>query len=199
MSQVVLSVIPILALLLAVMHGIEGFRWQGLLGAVLALAGVAIVFGERLGTAVPPLSLIAILGGAVAIAEGTVVVKLLPGSHPVAGSAVAMAVGAVLLVAASLAIGERWSLPATAAALGALAYLVVIGSVVVFVLFLLVVTRWTASATSYVWPLLPLVAVPVSALVLRERVTPLLVVGGALVVAGVYVGAFAPPIWKHAR
>ena len=199
MSQVVLAVIPILALLLAVLHGVERFRWQGLLGAALALAGVSVVFGERLGGAVPAVSLLAILGGAVAIAEGTVAVKRLPGSHPVAGNAVAMAVGAALLLGASLVAREPWSLPDSVAAWGALLYLVAVGSVVVFVLFIFVVIRWTASATSYVWPLLPLVAVPVSAVVLRERVTPLLVVGGALVAAGVYIGAFASPVRRSAR
>ena len=116
-----------------------------------------------------------------------------------AGNAVAMAVGATLLFGASLATREAWSLPDSPAAWGSLVYLVVVGSVVVFVLFLFVVARWTASATSYVWPLLPFVAVPVSAVLLRERVTPLLIVGGALVVAGVYIGAFAPAFGRLAR
>ena len=198
MSQVVLAVVPMLALLLAVVHGVEPYRWQGLMGAALALAGVSVVFGERLG-GVPVGILLAILAGAAAIAEGTVVVKRLPGSHPVAGNAVAMAVGATLLFGASLATREAWSLPDSPAAWGSLVYLVVVGSVVVFVLFLFVVARWTASATSYVWPLLPFVAVPVSAVLLRERVTPLLIVGGALVVAGVYIGAFAPAFGRLAR
>lgn len=199
MTQVILAVVPLIALLLAVAHGIERFRWQGLAGALLALVGVAIVFGERLGEALPPVLLLAILAGAAAIAEGTVVAKRFPGSHPVAGNAVAMAVGGGLLFAASAVAGEPWQLPASATVWLALAYLVVIGSVVVFVLFLFIVSRWTASATSYVWPMLPLVAVPVSAVVLRERVTPLLLVGGAFVVAGVYLGAFAPPIRRPDR
>jgi drug/metabolite transporter (DMT)-like permease len=69
---------------------------------------------------------------------------------------------------------------------------VLIGSVVVFVLYLRVVERWTASATSYVWPLLPLVAVPFSAAMTGEPISPQLVLGGAVVVLGVYLGAFAP-------
>lgn len=199
MSQVVLAVVPLLALLLAVAHRIERFQLQGLAGSVLALAGVMVVFGERLGSALPVVVVLAILAGAVAIAEGTVAVKRFPRSHPVAGNAIAMAVGAALHLGASVLLGERWLLPAEAVSWLSLAYLVVIGSVVVFVLFLYVVGRWTASATSYVWPLLPLVAVPVSAVLLDERVTPLLLAGGALVVFGVYIGAFAPPIARLAR
>ncbi len=191
MTQVVLAVVPLLAFLLAAAHGVERFRWRGLFGALLALSGVVVVFGDRLGGSLSSVVLLAIGGGALAIAEGTVVVKRFPGGHPVSANAVAMGVGAVLLLAASILAGEAWTLPQRAEIWGALAYLASIGSVVVFVLFLFLVSRWTASATSYVWPLLPLVAVPVSALVLRERVTPLLLLGGALVVLGVYVGAFA--------
>lgn len=199
MSQIVLAVVPLLALLLAVAHRIERFRLQGLAGSVLALAGVVVVFGERLGSALPAVVVLAILAGAVAIAEGTVVVKRFPGSHPVASNAIAMAVGAGLHLGASVLLGEQRLLPAEAVSWLWLAYLVVGGSVVVFVLFLYVVGRWTASATSYVWPLLPLVAIPVSAVLLDERVTPLLLAGGALVVLGVYIGAFAPPIARLAR
>jgi drug/metabolite transporter (DMT)-like permease len=192
MTQVVLAVVPLAALLLAVAHGTERLRWQGLAGAVLAVVGVAFVFGERLGTVLPAVVLLAILGGALGIAYGTVVAKRFPGSHPVPGNAVAMAIGAALLVVASMGLAEPWTLLDSTGAWAWFAYLVVIGSVVVFVLFLYVVSRWTASATSYVWPLLPLVAIPFSALVTREPVTPRLLVGGAFVLAGVYLGAFAP-------
>jgi len=194
MTQVVLSVVPLAAFLLAVAHRTERFRWQGFAGAVLAVVGVAFVFGERLGTALPGVVLLAILGGALGIAEGTVVAKRFPGSHPVAGNAIAMGVGAVLLCVASSVVAEPWALVDSVGAWLWFAYLVIIGSVVVFVLFLFVVSRWTASATSYVWPLLPLVAIPFSAVVTREPVTPRLLVGGAFVLVGVYLGAFAPAL-----
>lgn len=199
LTQVILAVVPLAALLLAVAHRVERFRWQGIAGALLALAGVMLVFGDRIGGAASLVPLLAVLGGAIGIAEGSVAVKRFPGSHPVAGNAVAMGVGAGLLLAVSLLAGEPRLLPDTPRAWLALSYLVVVGSVVVFVLFLYVIARWTASATSYVWPLLPLVAIPFSALVTGERLTPLLLAGGLLVVSGVYVGAFAPPIRRPAR
>ncbi|HET9416161.1 MAG TPA: DMT family transporter [Candidatus Limnocylindria bacterium] len=192
MTQVVLAVVPLAALLLAVAHHTEPLGWRPLIGAVLAVLGVAFVFGERLGSALPAAVLLAILGGALGIAYGTVVAKRFPGSHPVAGNAVAMGVGSALILGASMVVSEPWTLLDSTGAWLWFGYLVVIGSVVVFVLFLYVVGRWTASATSYVWPLLPLVAIPFSALVTRESVTPRLVVGGAFVLAGVYLGAFAP-------
>jgi drug/metabolite transporter (DMT)-like permease len=199
MTQVILAVVPLVALLLAVAHGVETFSWQALAGALLAVAGVAVVFAERLGTALPGFVLLAILGGAIGVAEGTVLVKRFPRGDPIAGNAIAMAVAAVLLIVVSLIASERWSLPSSAPSWSALIYLTSIGSVAVFGLFLYVVGRWTASATSYMWPLLPLVAVPFSALVVGESVTPLLLVGGVLVGAGVYVGAVAPTLEGEAR
>jgi drug/metabolite transporter (DMT)-like permease len=75
----------------------------------------------------------------------------------------------------------------------ALAYLVVFGSVVVFILVLYVLERWTASATSYTFLLTPLVAIVLGALLLDEQVRPTFLLGGVLVLAGVYVGAFYKP------
>ena len=196
MTQVILSVVPLLALLLATAHGVEPFRRQGLAGALLAASGVAIVFGDRLGGELPVIVLLAILGGALGVAEGTVAVKRFPSGDPVTANAIAMIVATSILLATSMIAGEAWSLPATPGTWTALIYVVAVGSVVVFVMFLYVVSRWTASATSFVWPLFPLVAVPFSALILGESITPMLLLGAALVVIGVYVGAFAPPLGR---
>lgn len=50
--------------------------------------------------------------------------------------------------------------------------------------------RWTASAVSYSNPLVPLLALPLAALLAGETMTIWLVVGGAIIVVGVYLGAF---------
>lgn len=195
MAQVIIALAPLLTLLLAVAHRLERFRWQGLIGSLVAVAGVAIVFGERLGGGAAPLvSMLAILAAAFAIAESGVLVKQFPRSHPVAHNAVAMGVGAVILFALALLTGERMSLPQEQTTLLAVAYLVVVGSVIVFVLFLYVIERWSASSTSYSLLLMPLITVAASAVLLNEPVTIGLLVGGALVLAGVYVGAFAPSL-----
>ena len=71
----------------------------------------------------------------------------------------------------------------------ALAYLVLIGSVVVFNLYLQVLSRWTASATSYSFLLIPVATVVVAAWILGEVVTATFVVGALLALAGVWIGA----------
>lgn len=65
------------------------------------------------------------------------------------------------------------------------------GSVVLFGLYLFVLRRWTASAVSYVTLLMPLVAVPFAAALISEEVSPPFLVGAAIALVGVYVGAFA--------
>ena len=58
--------------------------------------------------------------------------------------------------------------------------------------------RWTASATSYAFLLFPLVAIALGAVLFEEPVQPSFLLGGAVVVAGVYVGAIYRP-WAAAE
>ena len=191
-AQVILALAPLLTLLLAVGQGLERFRWQSLAGALLAILGIATIFADRLGSGVPIASMLAIVGAAACMAETNVVVKRFPKCHPAANNAIAMGIGAATLVALSLLAGESRALPTAAATWTAVAYISLVGSVGVFSLFLYVISRWTASATSYVMLLMPLVAVAASAALAGEAITPAFLLGGAIVLAGVYVGAFAP-------
>jgi drug/metabolite transporter (DMT)-like permease len=191
LATVVLALVPLLTLFFAFAHGLESFRWRGLLGALLAVGGIALAFLEQPKGDVPLLSLLAVAAGAASMAEGTVVVKQFPKSDPVVSNALAMTVGAAMVFALSLVVGEPRQLPVRPTTWYAILYLAIPGGVAVFSLFLFVIRRWTASATSYQFVLLPFVAVTVAALLLGETVTPAFGLGGALVLAGVWVGAFA--------
>ncbi len=189
-AQVLIALTPLLTFGLAIVHGQERFRAQGLLGAVIALAGVAFVFADQVSANVPVASLVLVLLGTVCIAETGVIAKWIPRSDPFATNAVAMLTGAAILVVLSLAAGEPWVLPTQAATWAAIAYLVVPGSVVMFALYLYTLERWTASAVSYLTLLLPLVTVSLAAVLIGERPSPSFVLGGLVILAGVYVGAF---------
>ena len=193
-AQIILALVPLLTLLLAVGQGIECFRVQSLAGSLLAIVGVAFVFAERLSAEVPLLALLAIVGAAFSIAQANVVVKRFPRSDPTANNAVAMGTGALMLFALALVFGDPVRVPTEPSTWLALGYLVVVGSVIVFSMYLYVIVRWTASATSYALLLMPLVAVAVAAAWLGEQITPAVIAGGALVLAGVYLGAFAPSV-----
>ena len=145
-----------------------------------------------LGTSVPLGSLLAAVASAVCIAQAAVLVRRFPAVHPVTMNAVGMATGAALLVAGSLLTGEPRPLPQRAATWAAVGYLVVVGSVVVFVLYLLVLRYWAASRAAYAFVLIPFVTVVLSAWLDNEPLGAALLLGGLLVLAGVYVGALRP-------
>jgi drug/metabolite transporter (DMT)-like permease len=189
-TMVVLAIVPLLTFLFAVAQKVEPFNLRALIGALMAAGGIAIVFGGNIGS-VSALALAALLGSALCIAQVPIVVKTFPRVHPVVENGIGMAVGGALLLILSLALSEPRVIPADPWVQGSFIYLVLIGSIGVFLLYLFVLGRWTASASSYILLLAPLAAAVVGYLILGEAVSLTLVAGGALVVLGVYVGAIA--------
>jgi drug/metabolite transporter (DMT)-like permease len=192
-GSVLLALVPLATLLLAALQRQERLRVVAVAGTLVALVGVALMSRAPLRESLPLLSLLAALGSALCIAQATVLVRRFPPVHPVTMTAVAMTAGAAVLLAGSVLAGESLALPRRTATWFALGYLVVVGSVVVFVLFLFVLRHWAASRTAYVYVLVPFVTVALSAWLDDEPVGAGLVLGGLLVLSGVYVGALRPP------
>ena len=192
LAQVVIAIAPLATYFLALAHRQERWQMRPVVGSLLALAGIAVVFREQVSAAVPLLPLLAIVATAICAAEATVLAKALPPVHIVSLNAVAMAIGTGFLAALAFAAGERPSLPTRLDTWLAFWYLVLIGTVAVFVLFLFVLRRWTASGTSYSFVLTPFVTVAVSVWLAHEAITWAFLLGGALVIIGVYIGALAP-------
>ena len=186
-AAVVLAAGPLLTLLLAVVHGMERLSGGALVGALVALVGSVVIFFQP-GSVSFGWRSFALLGVAALCASESVVVSKLAGQHPVVTNFVGMSVGSVVLLVAAGVAGERFALPAEDETQLAVAYLVA-ATVGLFLLVLFVVQRWTASATSYSFVLMPVVAVALGALVADEAIAVTTVVGGAIVCAGVYVGA----------
>jgi drug/metabolite transporter (DMT)-like permease len=189
-GSVLIAITPLLTFGLAIAQRQEKFRTQGLVGALVALAGIAIVFAEQVGDDIPLGSLVLVLIGAVAIAESGIILKAVPRSDPFATNAVAMLTGGALLLVVSAAIGENRPLPVKGQTWAAIGYLVVFGSVALFTLYVYVLQRWTASAVSYATLLFPFVGVTVATVLTGETFSPWFFVGGAVMLAGVYIGAF---------
>jgi len=194
-AMVILAVVPLLTMFFAAAHRLEPLRLKGVVGSLVALGGIALIASERVGNHSATLEgLIAIGLAAAAMAETNVVVKLLPRPHPVVNNAIGQTVGAVVLFALALLTGEPLTLPTHPQTWAALAYVVVPGTIVLFIAFLVVIERWSATATSYALLLMPLVAVVGAGILLGEPITPLFVLGATVVVLGVYVGAFSPSL-----
>jgi drug/metabolite transporter (DMT)-like permease len=189
LGQTLLAVVPLATLLLAVLHRQERLRGDALVGAAVAVAGIAVMSRAPLREDIPLSSLLALLGSGLCFAEAAVVVRRFPPVHPVTMNAIGMTAAGALLVPLALLAGEPIELPRRAETWFALGYLVAVGSVLVFVLYVVVLARWEASRAAYTFVLVPVVTVALSTWLDDEPVRASLVGGGLLVLAGVYVGA----------
>jgi drug/metabolite transporter (DMT)-like permease len=192
-TMLMLAIVPLLTVLLAVAQGIERIRLLGLAGAGLAAVGILLVSADQVSLNVPILSLGLLVAAATCQAESGIVVKRFPPGDPIVANAIGMLLGAGMLAAVAVVTGEVMILPSRPETWIAMAYLIGPGSIGVFVLVLYVLARWTASATSYAFLLFPLVAIALGAVLLREPVQPSFLAGGAIVLAGVYLGAVYRP------
>jgi drug/metabolite transporter (DMT)-like permease len=186
-AAVVLAVGPLLTLLLAVAHGMERLSRRAVFGAAVALTGSVVIFFQPSSLGFGWASFAVLCVAALLASEAVVVSKLAGGLHPVAINFVAMSIGATLLLVVALVTGESLVLPKDDETQVALMYLV--GATVgLFLLALVVVQRWTASATSYAFVLMPVVAIALGAILADEAITSTTIIGATIVGAGVYVG-----------
>lgn len=192
-AQLIGALVPLVTLLLAAAQRDERITRAAVGGSVIAVLGVSVISQASLGGALPVAHLLAAVGAVVCFAQGTVVVHRYPSPHPVAMNAIGMATGALVLLAGAVVRGEPFDVPQVGVTWGALVYLAVIGSIVVFWLYLVVLARWSASRAAYGFVLVPIVTLLLSAWLDDEPLTWGLGVGGLFVLAGVYVGALHRP------
>ena len=191
-GQIVFALVPLAALLLAALQGQERITVRPIAGAVLAIAGVAVLSEAPLRADVPPLALLALGVSLICVAQAAVIVRRLPPMHPITMNAVGSAAAAAILLPLSLLVGESPEVPPDATTWFALAYLVVIGSLVMVMLYLVVLARWEASRAAYVFVLSPFLTLILSAWLDNEAIGASLFLGGFVILAGVYVGALRP-------
>lgn len=189
--QTLTALVPLLTQLLARLHGIEILRLRTLLGAITGVVGVIIVLGRPGAMIGTPAALLAVFGAVLCTSESFVMVKVLPSVEPVTTNAVAMTMGAAMLVALSALFGEARVVPHTPTGVVALLFNVIFGSVLLFWLYLWLLKTWPVTSLSYVFLLAPLATLAVAAFVGEAQVTIGLLVGGAVVIGGVYVGITA--------
>lgn len=191
LATILLSMGPLFTFLLAIAHKIEKFRMQVLLGGLIAMVGMGVAVNAQPGSADMIPYILALAAGALISAEGSVILKTYSQRNdPAMINAFSLSANTIFLLFASLVAGEAWTLPARFEVWAALIYLILGGSVVMLYLYVYLVSRWTASASSYAILCFPLVATVLGAWLAKEAVTPLFLLGGLIVLAGVWVGVF---------
>ncbi|MFP5333599.1 MAG: DMT family transporter [Acidimicrobiia bacterium] len=191
-ATVVMAMVPLVTLLLAGAHRMERIGRRQLIGAVLAVVGIGWISIGPDELRIPPLALLAMGVAIVCVGEAVILGKKLATNHPAMTNAVAMLSGAAALAVMSAAAGDTWTLPEQTEVRWAVGYLVTLGSVGLFVLILIVVRNWTASATSYMFVLFPIVTMVLAAALGDERLTARGITGASIVMAGVWFGALSP-------
>jgi drug/metabolite transporter (DMT)-like permease len=181
-SALLLNTNPVLVALLAWPMLGEPLEGSSLAGIVLALAGVATVsVRSGLGS---PLGIALLLGGALAWASASIVIKRMGSVDLLRLSCGQMLVGGLPLLVLGIVTEHR--LPhLTAGDVGWFAFLVVPATAMNFVLWFGLLERYSATAmTSWLF-LIPVFGVLSGALFLHEPLSWRVVAGGLLVVAGV--------------
>jgi drug/metabolite transporter (DMT)-like permease len=158
-------------------------------GLLLGLAGVALLSGVGGGGKISVIGALTILGAAAMWALGTIMARrgTIP-SSPALASGMELLAGGVALLALSAATGEFSAFhlsQVSARSWLALAYLIVIGSIVAFSAYGIAVrTLPTATVATYAY-VNPVIAVLLGALILGENLTTMMIIGGVLIVGAV--------------
>lgn len=192
LAAILMAMVPLMTVLLAALQGVESLTGRGLFGALIAIVGIAITVGGASSVNISLPHIAAIIAGTGFLAQSGVVIKRFPPNPPIMTNAIAMTVGASILAIASLATGESWVIPAQPGTWAALGYLGIFVTVFAFIFYMQVLNKWSVSGTSYGFVIIPLVTVIIAALLTKEQITINFLIGAALVLTGVLVGALLP-------
>ncbi len=189
LAAVMYGTFPLFTALIATLGRVESVTRRGLGGSALALVGIAIVFADRLEVSHAQ-------GGAVLLVLGSVVVSSLystilkraaSGVHPLAATGVFLGTAAVALGLLVPCVEHRplpWPPPPGPTV--ALFYLAIVGSVLVFLAYFVLLKRVTLMTLSTLAVVEPIVALAVDTVGEREIVLDARSYAGvAVTIAGV--------------
>ncbi|MHB8586968.1 MAG: DMT family transporter [Thermoplasmatota archaeon] len=189
-ASIFFATIPLSAFLFAWAIGQEHPQAWQVGGAAIAVFGVAVIFSGELTTAASPVSalrLLAVLGAATAASLSAVILKWGPPQDAIPANAVGAACGAVTTLAFSLFLHENQAIPSTWAAWWPVLYLTAFGSLGAYLLWSWLLKTWKASSAGMVAVVVPVLANLLQSVAAPGKIPALTFVGGAFVIAGVFV------------
>lgn len=181
---------PVIVLLLSASMGMEALTHRKLLGMTISFVGVALLLIERpeQGSGANWLGDIIVIAAGVFFAYYTILLKKYAHRFdPLTSNALVFALGALFLFpfCAHSIVRTRWSLIPPHAWWG-LAYMVLFGSFVAYLIYAFALESLSASNVAAFAYLQPLMAALMGIWLLGEKVSLSAVIGGALILVGVY-------------
>jgi drug/metabolite transporter (DMT)-like permease len=192
LAAVVFATIPLSTAILARWFGLERLTARRIAGALIAVAGIAVMYSGQAGGAARPIELAELLLATWAACLGSVFLKRGPHQSPIVTNAVGSLVGLPMCFLWTLLLREPMTLPASPQAVFPILYLAVAGSVGAFVLYTWMLSYVEISRLSYIAVIVPIAAVSLGAWVRHERLGWPTLVGAAVVMLGVAVGLSRP-------
>jgi drug/metabolite transporter (DMT)-like permease len=188
LAALLVAAVPLWVVLLRTGHGDRPGPWT-LGGVFLGFAGLAVLLRPGGGDGMVFLGSLIVLAASASWAIGSYWSNRLPlPRDPFVATVWEMAAGALVLLTVGLLRGEAASMDLGAASGRswlALGYLVVFGSLVAFTAYVWLLKNAPISLVATYAYVNPVVAVILGALLLAEPVTVAILIGGAIVVAGV--------------
>lgn len=182
---------PVMVLLLSASMGMEVLTHRKIIGTAISFLGVALLLIEKPGQGSGANwlgDLIVIVAGAF-FAYYTILLKKAAGRYdPLTSNALVFGLGAIFLVPFCLhsVVQIRWSEIPLHAWLG-LAYMVLFGSFVAYLIYAFALEQLSASNVAAFAYLQPLMAALMGMWLLDEKISLTAVLGGALILFGVYL------------
>ncbi|MEO8705548.1 MAG: DMT family transporter [Kofleriaceae bacterium] len=181
---------PLILAMLLTATRIERITQRHVIGALISLAGVAVLFLEQLDISMQQaIGVVMVIGSVVLATIYSMIMKQHSAAIPrVVSTTIFLAVTALVLGIVAAVANEAMPWPPPAAATAALAYLAIVGSVVAFLVYFWLLGKTSLLITSTLVFVYPLVALVTDALF--ERALPLSVhsyVGAAITLGGLVV------------
>ena len=191
LASIISAIFPLWLVIITTLRG-RSLPPKAMLGLLLGFGGVCIIFYEHLKDLLNPdfrFGLLLSLVATVSWAFGTLYTKQQAVNfNPYYSLAFQMLISGITLLLITHATGNEIKITAIpASSWWAMGYLVLIGSVFTFVAYVYSLQHLSAALASVYAYINPIVAVLLGALLLNERLSLLIAIGGIITISGVYL------------
>ncbi len=189
LAAILTGTVPLFAIILAalVLHD-EPITVNRLVGLVVGFAGLVVLTSPSLGSGpggtLP--GVLALIGSSVSYgAAGVYARRTVSDVPPLTNAFLEVGFAALITLVLALALDDPFATRIEASTVLSVAWLGLIGSGLAFLAFFYLLGRWGATRTSLVAYVMPVVGVVLGVIVLRETVSLPVLIGMALIIAGV--------------